>query len=270
MLGGVVIALVLALWGAQAAVPWRLRGVGSEGGEGSEGGDRDDAHDGDHEPRRRWAYAALPLLLTAILATLLYLRARPDAAVAAGLSPLLANVPGRILAILTAALLASDLLLALTRGRLERQGWAIAAALGLASLAATSLSAELLRVGEGPASPAHVLLLAAACRLLVGLAAGEVLAPGRPLLALAAGLALPLYPLLLPAELRRLLAAGGGWLPLAASAVLFLAARFLPPSLRRAGLAGGVLLAGLFFGLTAELSQTLAGRPLPPLPPLPG
>jgi hypothetical protein len=249
MLGGLVIALVLALWGAQAVVPWRLRAAGEE-------------------PRRRWAYGALPLLLTALLAALVYLRARPDAAFAAGLTPLLASLPGRLLALLSAALLACDLVLALGRGRLESQGWPIAAAFGLAWLAAASFAAELLRVGEGPSSSLAVLLLAAACRLLVTLGAGELLAPGRPLLALAAGIALPLYFLLLPAELRHPLAAAGGWLPLAAAALLFAAARFLPASLRRLGLAAAVLLAGVFLAWTADLSQALAGRPLPPLPPL--
>ncbi len=265
MLGGLVIALILALWGAQAVVPWRLRraGVGVGDAEGN-GEPRRAAGD----PRRRWAYAALPLLLAASLAALVYLRARPDAAFAAGLSPLLASLPGRLLALLSGALLACDLVLALGRGRLESQGWPIAAVFGLASLAAASFAAELLRVGEGPSSPLPVLLLAAACRLLVALGAGEVLAPGRPLLALLAGLALPLYLLLLPAQLSRPLVASAGWLPLAASAALFLAARFLPPRLRRPGLAAAVLLAGVFLGLAADLSQALAGQPLPPLPPL--
>ena len=249
MLGGLVVALVVALWGAQAVVPWRLRAAGEE-------------------PRRSWSYAALPLLLLAVLAALVYLRGRPDAALAAGLAPLLASLPGRLLALLTAALLASDLVLVFGRGRLESQGWPVAAAFGLAWLAVASFAAELLRVGEGPSSPLAVLLLAAACRLLVTLGAGELLAPGRPLLAVAAGLALPLYLLLLPAELGRALIATSGWLPLAAAALLFLAARFLPASLRRAGLGAAVLLAGIFLAWAGDLSQALAGRPLPPLPPL--
>ena len=44
--------------------------------------------------------------------------------------------------------------------------------------------------------------------------------------------------------------------------------RFLPASLRRAGLGAAVLLAGIFLAWTGDLSQALAGRPLPPLPPL--
>ncbi len=249
MLGGLVAALVVALWGAQAVVPWRLRRAGEEA-------------------RRSWSYAALPLLLLALLAVLLYLRARPDAALAAGLAPLLASLPGRLLVLFSAALAASDLVLAFGRGRLESQGWPVAAAFGLAWLGLASFAAELLRVGEGPSSPLAILLAAATCRLLVTLGAGELLAPGRPLWAAAAGLALPLYLLLLPAELRGALAAAGAWLPLSAAALLFLAARFLPPSLRRAGLAAAVLLAGLFLAWAGDLSQALAGRPLPPLPPL--
>ncbi len=254
MLGGLIIAVVLALWGAQAVVPWRLRRAEDEAALAA---------------RRRWAYAALPLLLAALVAALLFLRARPDATYAAGLSPLLASQPARVLALLSAALLGGDLLLALGRGRLENQGWPIVAVLGLASLAAATFLAEIVRVGEGPSSPLLVLLLAAGCRLLVAGGAGEILAPGRPLLALAAGLALPLYALLLPPDLQRALAAGGGWLPLAGSTVLFLTSRFLPPSLRRLGLGAAVLLAGVFLATAGDLSQSLVGRPLPPLPPLP-
>jgi hypothetical protein len=90
----------------------------------------------------------------------------------------------------------------------------------------------------------------------------------RPVVAPAAGLALPLSLLLLPEALRHRLLGGGAWITLAAAAVLFLAARWLPARLRLPALAAAVLLAGLFWGQVAELSQELAGLPLPALEPL--
>src|SRR6202035_3715771 len=89
------------------------------------------------------------------------------------------------------------------------RGCPLPAASALAFLAAAAFAGELLRAGEGPQGAPRLLLAAAACRLLLALAAGEAVAPGRPLLALAAGLLLPVYFLVLPPELRRLLAAGG-------------------------------------------------------------
>jgi len=250
-MSGLLAAIVLVAWGGQAVAPWRLRR-------------------GNEAARRLWGHAALPLLLTGTLAALLYVRDRPDAALAAGLSPLLATLPGRILTLLLAALLGADLILALGKGRVEDLGWPLAATLSLLFLAAASLGAELLRVGEGQRGPLPLLFAAAGCRLLVTLGAGEAVAPGRPLLAALAGLALPLYFLCLPPRLAHTLVAGGSWLTLAAAAVLFLAARWLPASLRRPTVIAAALLAGLFFAQAGDLSQVLPSDPLPPLQPLPG
>jgi hypothetical protein len=264
MTDGLILALFLISWGAQAVVPWRLarrrepRRLCREPRRLC------------HEPRRLWAWAALPLAAAGALAALLWVRAYPDAALAAGLVPLAASMTGRALAVLTLALAAADLVAVFGWKRLEDAGWRILAGFGLAALGAACLAAEMLRAGEGPASPLPVLALAAACRLLVGLAAGEVLAPGRPRLAVAAAPALAAYFFVIPAELVDGLLRGGGALTAGAAALLFLAVRWLPVSLRRPGLAAAALLAGLFFAQAAATSQSLGGPVIPPLPPLPG
>ncbi|HEV7517764.1 MAG TPA: hypothetical protein VGR07_15805 [Thermoanaerobaculia bacterium] len=250
-MNGLLVAVILVAWGSQAVAPWRLRRS-------------------DSAARRLWGHAALPLLLAGALAGLLYVHDRPDAAIAAGLSPLLANLPGRLLALLLAALLGADLILALGKGRIENLGWPLAASLSLLFLAAAALPGELLRVGEGPRGPLPLLFAAALCRLLVTLGAGEAVAAGRPLLAGVAGLALPLYYLCLPTPLKRAIAASGSWLTLGAATVLFLTARWLPASLRRPTVIAAALLAGLFLAQAGDLSQVLPTPPLPPMPPLPG
>jgi hypothetical protein len=252
VLDALLLAVVLAGWGAQAVVPWRLARLDRDAG-----------------PRRLWGYAALPLLLAAGMAALLAVRRYPDAALAAGLFPLTAATPGRLLAVLFPSLFAVAAVTALGRTRLEAAAWRIAAACGLLFLAAACLAGELLRTGEGPTSPPAALLAAAACRLLVALAAGELLAPGRPLLALLGGGALALYPFALPPELAHALWRGGHGFTLAAAALLLGGARWLPARLRRPAEAGGILLAALFLVQAAALSQELATQPMPPLPPLP-
>ena len=116
---GILLAVALIAWGAQAVVPWRLRRENKEG-------------------RRRWGYAALPFLLAGTLAALFYVQARPDAAIAAGLASWKAAIPVRLVALFLAALLAADLVLAFGRSRLENRGWPLAAAFGLAFLAAAA------------------------------------------------------------------------------------------------------------------------------------
>jgi len=248
---GLLLALVSFAWGAHAVLPWRLRR-----------GDREGVG------RGGWARAALPVLLAGALGALLYARARPDAALASGVLPLTANHPGRLLLLLAAAVLAVDLVLTFGWRRLEDAGWKIAAVFGLLLAAAAAFAAELMRVGEGPGGPLLLLAGAAACRLGVLLAAGELTAPGRSWLPPLAGLALPLYLYFLPEELRHPFLAGGHWLTLGAAALLLLASRWLPTRLRRPGLAAAVVLASLAFAQAAEISQSLSAQPLPPLPPL--
>jgi hypothetical protein len=249
MIDAALLALVLVALGAHAVVPWQVAA--------------------DAAARRRWGLAAPPLLLAGGVAAVLLARLHPDEALATNLLPLLAGREGRLLAVLYPAVLAFDLLAALGWRRLPPAALRIGGAFGAALLAAGSLAGELLRVGEGPNGGATALLLAAACRLVIGLGAGEVFAPRRPLLALAAGLALPAWALVLPRELQAPLWAGGGAFTLAGAALLFLAARFLPPRFGRPALAGATLLAGGLIAQAAVLSQALSAQPLPPLPPLP-
>lgn len=300
IVAGLANAVALTAWGAHAAVPWRLRRAGgksrrgSETGDGGggqvEGGEASRAADLLAARRRRWGWAALPVLVTGLGAGIAYVRARPDAALAAGLLPLTAHLPGRLLGILLLATLLVDLLLLAARDRLEDAGWAIAAGFGLLLAADAALTGELMRQGEGPAGPLSELFGAAACRLLLALAAGELLAPGRlvsqpvaepalaplsravfrPFLAPLAGLALPVHLLLLPPGLRHPFLAEGAWMTAGAAALLLLAAPWAPPRLRRATLAAGVLLACLALGRAADLSQTLALPAPGPLPALPG
>jgi hypothetical protein len=253
MTDALLLGWLLLAWGAQAAVPWRLAGfAAAEAGR-----------------RRPWALALLPLLVTGALAAFAHLQAHPDAAVVQGLYPFGGSGVIRVLAVLFAALAFADALLAAGWRGLETLGWRIAAGFGLVFLLAAGWAAELMRTGEGPASEPAAFVALVLLRTLVALGAAEAVAPGRPLLAIAAGLALPLYALLLPAPLAHALAAHGRWLPLAAAALLFLGARAFPPSLRRPALLAAALLAALWLGQAAHLSEQLSTRPLPPMPPLP-
>ena len=247
---GLLLAGLLLAWGAQAVLPWRLAGL-------------------DAERRRAGALALLPLFLTGALAAFLYVVRHPDPAVVQGLFPLAASRSGRALAVLFVALTAADLLLFLTWRRLEAAGWRIAAGLGLVFLLAASWAAELTRIGEGPQGTVVPFLALVALRALAALGAAEALAPGRPLLAAAAGPGLLLYGLLLPAPLAHSLGAHRQWITLGAAALLLLGARWLPINLRRPALLGATLLAGLYLGQAARLSQEI-GLPLAPMPSLPG
>jgi hypothetical protein len=247
---GLLFGWLLLAWGAQAMIPWRLAALAPE-------------------RRRAWALALLPLLVTGALAAFALVQLQPDAALAQGLYPLGASGLGRGLAVLFAALVLADSLLA-TGGRgMETAGWRIAAGFGLAFLLAATWAAELLRTGEGPPSAPPAFLALFLLRGLLALGAAEAFAPGRPLLAAAAGLALPLYGLLLPASLAHALGAHGRWLTLAAASLLLLAARWLPPALRRPALLTGALLAGLCLGQATRLSQGMAQPAPPPMQSLP-
>jgi hypothetical protein len=236
-LDGLLLGGLLLAWGAQALLPWRLAGLPAE-------------------VRRSRAWIPLALLIAGTLAAFAHLQAHPDAAVTQGLYPFRASNVGRILTILFPALALADALLVGARRSLEPLGWRIAAGFGLAFLLAASWAAELLRMGEGPASGPVALAALVVLRSLISLGAAEALAPGRPAFAVAAGLALPLHALLLPAVLAHAL--HGQWITLGAAALLFLGARWLPGSLRRPALVAAVLLAGLYFGEAARLSQAVA------------
>lgn len=250
--GTLLLALILTAWGAQAVVPWALRHGGDTG-------------------RRYWGFLALPAALAGALAALLYLREHSDAALAAQLFRPLATVPGRLLALLFPVLLLVDGLLLVARQRLEDLGWKLAAGLALPFGAAAGLAAELVRTGEGPAGTWPQIYAAAAIWLIVALAAGELLAPGREegwksRFALPAGLIVPAYFLTLPGPMRQAVQESGAWITLGIAALLLLAVRWLPPALRRPGLAAAVLLAALFLERVAGLGQSLANRPFGPLP----
>jgi hypothetical protein len=252
VLDGVILFSLLSAWGAQAVGPWRISAVERR------------LH------RRAWSYAAPLLLLAGVLAGLALLVRHPDAAIAAGLAPLTRSVPGKLLVALVPGLLAVDLISAKAGRGLEDRGWWIAAGCGLATVGAACWAGELLRTGEGPESPPTAQALLIGCLMLLALAAGEQLAPGRPVWAAAAGPALLAYLFLLPpevnAELRR-----GGIAPTAIAAALLLAtARWLPVSLRRIALGAGVLLAAFLLLRAGAASQALGAQPiLSPLPPLP-
>lgn len=247
-MSGLLLGWLLLAWGAQAVIPWRLATLAPEA------------------PWKRGALALLPLLVTGVVAAFLLIQSHPDAALTQGLYPPGASLVGRALAVLFAAMALAGALLATGRRSLKPPGWRLAAALGAILLLATTWAAELLRTGEGPSSRPLIFVLLTLLRALVALGAAEACAPGRPILAVAAGLALPLYELLLPSPLAHALVAHGQWLTLLAATLLLAGARWFPSVLRRPALLGGVLLAGLFFGQATQLSETLALPPLPPMP----
>jgi hypothetical protein len=225
-------------WGAQATVPWRLSGTAVR--------------------RRLWRAAALPLALAGMLAAYTLAGRNPDAAIATGLVPLLASVPGRLLAVLAPALLVAALLTGLGGDRLGVAGERLTAALGLAACAAAAWAGELLRTGEGPEISEHRFLLLIGCRLALMLAAGELPLLARPRWAAAGGGALLLYLALLPAPLRGVLGNQGLWLTCGAAALLLLAVRWLPRALRLPAFAFGLLLAAIVLGQAGRMSQALA------------
>jgi hypothetical protein len=241
--------LLLVGWGAPAVVPWRLAAAPPE-------------------RRRWWAWGAPTLLLAAIVGAAALLGLRADQAVAAGLVPLRASLAGRLLLPLVPGLLAATLLAAFAWQRLEDVGWKMIAAFGFATLVAVAWAGELLESTGEEASP-WFLALRIACRVLLALGAGEVLAPGRAIWAPLAGLALPAYLLLLPPDLRLTLWHHGGAPTLAAGTLVLLATRWLPPSLRRAALAVGALLVAAFLLEASRLDQLVPAIATPSFPPLP-
>jgi hypothetical protein len=256
MTDALLLAWMLVAWGAVAAVPWRLAGEAA----GSGG-------------RRGWALALLPLLASGAFAAYGHLQIHPDAAVVQEIYPFGTSGMARIVAVLFVALALAAGFAAATWRDLEATGWRIVAGFGLVFLLAASWAGELIRTGEGPASAPLAFVALILLRTLVALGAAEAVAPGPPRLATAAGLALPLYTLLLPGPLAQALAAHGRWTPLAAATLLFLAGSRLPARLparlARAALLGAALLAGLWLAQAASLSEQLSTRPLPPLPSLP-
>lgn len=232
-----VLALNLLVFGAHAVVPFRLARA--------------------EAPRRLWAYAAPAALFAALLATLAAVARRPDEAVAWGLThPLTGSLPARLIAVAVAALVLGDLVVAAGWRRLEPAGWRALGALGALGVAAHGLGSELLRIGWGPAGPGLPLLFAAAAlRLPLALAAGELVAGGPRLWTPLAGPALVAAARLWPAALRGGLAADR--LTLAAAALLLLAAPFVPRRLRRAAGFAGLLLAVLFLARAGEVSRVL-------------
>jgi hypothetical protein len=251
---GLLLGWLLLAWGAQAMIPWRLARLAPEAAS--------------ETTRRRGALALLPLLVTSAPAAFVLIQSHPDAALTQGLYPPGASLVGQALAVLFAAMALAGALLATGGRSLKPLGWRLAAAFGALLLLAATWAAELLRTGEGPASKPLVFVTLTLLRALVALGAAEAFAAGRPLLAVAAGLALPLYGLLLPSPLAHALAAHGRWLTLLAAALLLAGARWFPLTLRRSALLGGALLAGIFFGQATHLSETLALPPLPPMPSL--
>lgn len=243
-------AIGLLGFGAHALLPWRLV-AGEEG------------------PRRRWARFALPTLLLAVLLLLLTGAARPDAAISTGLGLGVASSPaGRAIGVALAGLLLGDALLFFGGPRPEPGAWRLFGVLGGLGLAAGSLGAELLRLGEGPDPGATALLAAALCRAGVGLAAAETFETDVPRLAPLGAIALALYGLTLPPALRAGLLHGGDYLTFGAGAALFALARFLPRRWRRPALLAATLLAAIGFARAAALSAAsgvLLTRPLGPL-----
>jgi len=249
----ILLFVLLVAWGAQATVPWRLAASGA-GAAAAAGG----AADAGWSRRRLWRAARLPLALAGLVVAYVLAIRNPDAAIAAGLVPLMASIPGRVLVVLVPALVVAALLAGLGGERLGAAGERLAAALGFAACAAAAWAGELLRTGEGPENSELRFLLLIACRLALMLAGGELVLFARPRWAAAGGVALLLYLPLLPAELRRALWSQGLQLTCAAAALLLLAARWLPRSLRLPAHATGLLLAAVVLSQAGHTSQALA------------
>lgn len=256
-LDGFILAAMLVAWGAQVTIPARLPRLPRLAGEpGAPGG------------HRIWALAIPLLFLAGILCALMYARFHTDSVLAAGLFPLRSSIPGQLLSVLAPSLLGAAVVTFLGWSKMEDAGWWILAGFGLAFLAVAALAMELLRSGEPFEELYPALALGVACRLLIALGAGELASPGRPLLAIPAGLALAGYWTALTPRIAAVLASRGQALTCGAAIVLFLAARWLPARLRRPALAGAVLLAALFLAQAESVTLELANQPVmaPPLP----
>jgi hypothetical protein len=233
------VALQIFALGANAVQPFRLaRGTERE--------------------RGLWSLLVLPLLLAALLVALLHLRAASDAALAAGLSwPPQARV-ARLLLVGLFAGAGGAVLTAIGGRKFEPAAWRVAGGLAVVLAAAAALAGELLRIGGGPAGGLGPILLGAAGRLALTLAAGES-ALGRPRwLALAAAVVLPLSYLAMPEVVRQPLRPD--LLTLGAAALLLAAAPVLPRPFARPAAAVGVALAAIYLAQMAHVSEMLEIR----------
>lgn len=260
LVDALLLFVLFVAWGAQATVPWQLSGTSADGAAATAPPGADAAAGGGTSSRRRlWRAGALPLALAGLLAAYELADRNPDAAIATGLVPLLASIPGRVLAVLVPALLVAALLGGLGGVRLGVAGERLAAALGLAACTAAAWAGELLRAGEGPESSESRFLLLIGCRLALMLAAGELpLLVARPRWAAAGGVALLLYLPLLPEPLRAVLWSQGLQLTCGAGVLLLLAVRWLPRALRLPAFATGLLLAAIVLSQAGRVSQALA------------
>jgi hypothetical protein len=257
LLDGLLLGVVLAAWGAQVVVPWRLAAAAAAGRHAAAAGPGEELA-APPAGRRLWRLASLPFALAGLLAAYSLAGRNPDAAVARHLVPALASVPGTLLLVCTPALLAAALVATLAGNRLDRGGWRLVAVFGLAATFAAAWAGELLRTGEGPASPPVNLALLVGCRLLLALAAGELFVAGPPRCATAAGVAFLAYLPLLPPAVRQVLWSQGLHLTCAAAALLLLGARWLPAALRRVAVAAGLLLAAVVLAQAGHVSQAMA------------
>ncbi|HLX06773.1 MAG TPA: hypothetical protein VKY89_02805 [Thermoanaerobaculia bacterium] len=262
-----LLLLLLVAWGAHATVPWRLAATAPEPAisapaiSATQTATAKTAAPAAAETargRRLWRLASLPLALAAPVAAYALASRNPDAAIAARLVPLLSSPPGGLLAVLVPALIGAAVIVSLAGSRLAGAGDRLVGTLGLAAGAVAAWAGELLRAGDGPTSPEPWFLLLAVCRLALMLAAGELLAPGRPRWAIAGGVAMLAYLPLLPPELRGALWHQGLELTCLAAALLLLAARWLPRVLRPLALAVGLLLAAVALSHAGQVSQALA------------
>ena len=243
-----LLAIALVAWGSHAAAPLAVRD--------------------DLPARTRWRWLALPLGGAAALALALTLATDPDRALAAGLGPLPIGTPRTgFLSFALFLLLATDSLVAAGGEKLGRKGFTLAGIVGLVALVPSSWIYELLRAGEGPTGSLPWLIAATVARILLALAAGELLAPGRPRWAALAPIAIPLSFFSLPAAVRSILVAGGDPATYLAAAVLLTASRWLPERFRKVALGAGVVLTAIALARAATASAALAGTEIIPLPP---
>ena len=245
LLAAAVVALNLVVWGAHALLPWRFAGAAA-------GGEAQSA------ARRVWSIAALPTLGLAVIATLIALRVAPDAALAWRMASFSDGaVPARLVVVACAALGLADAV-ALVGGRgFGVREWRVLATLGVVALALQTLASELVRIGWGPIPQQSALLAAAALRLPLAFAAGEIAAGPPRAWTTAAGPALFAAVALWPGALRAALAVDH--LTLWGACLLLALARFLPVSMRRPAAVTGVLLAALFLARAGQVGAILGG-----------
>jgi len=244
-----LLLLGLLAWGAHAWVPWWLaRGVGSE------------------QERWWWCRLAPILFLVGVTGLALRLAADPERTVVAGIGALGSGSRATLLlAAGLAALAVGDGLLAFARERLESAGWLLLGGLGVVGLALVSWTEELLRSGGLAREGAGALLLVAALRSGIALAAGDFWVAGKPRASLVSGIFLALYPLALAGDLRAALWAGGDLLTLGAGALLLAMAPLLPARghglsarLGKVAVGAGLALAALALARIAAVAGEMA------------